>query len=75
MKRRSPLDRARWWWTFHTLTGSDVGLNGSDGRIFLEFHARRRFKRCILVEVTPDELQALADQIQDLLNDTPEETL
>lgn len=67
------LDRVRWWWTFRDVHASDISLTGSGGRIFLELHTQARFKRCILAETTPDELRLLAEQIHDILNDTPAE--
>jgi hypothetical protein len=71
--RPSLLDRARWWWMFRDVRALDVSLTGSGGRVFVELHTRRWFKRCIVAEVTPGELRLLADQIHDVL-DEPEET-
>ncbi|MEU4410723.1 hypothetical protein AB0F88_39985 [Streptosporangium sp. NPDC023963] len=67
--RPSLLDRARWWWMFRDVTASDVSLTGSGGRVFVELHTRARWKRCIVVEVTPDEARGLSDQIRDMLDE------
>lgn len=74
-QRRGPrlLDRVRWWWMFRDVHAGDISLAGSGGRVFLELHTTARFKRCIVAETTPDELRLLAEQIHDILSDTPTE--
>ncbi|WP_326646647.1 hypothetical protein OG884_18620 [Streptosporangium sp. NBC_01755] len=68
-KRPPLLDRARWWWMFRDVWANDITLAASGGRVFLEMHTRSRYKRCIVVKTTPDELRLLADQIRDMLDD------
>lgn len=72
-RRQQLLARLAWWWMFRDVHASDMSLTGSGGRVFLELHTTARFKRCIVAETTPDELRLLAEQIQDILSDTPTE--
>ncbi|MEV7013322.1 hypothetical protein [Streptosporangium sp. NPDC051022] len=72
-RRPHLLDRLAWWWTFRDVRATDMSLTASGGSVFLELHTPAWFKRCISAEVTPDELSLLAEQIGDILDDTPAE--
>jgi hypothetical protein len=66
----SLINRIRWWWMFRDVKGMDPDLTASGDRVTIDIGTPAWFKRCLSIQLSPEDLRLLHDMLSDHLAET-----